>query len=225
MNNSKNWWFNIRFLGINSGLFFLFSLVALWGVWKITDNFVTGISQIFRHEVTSPTINNPHLIVKQIQAISELTTSVFVMDAIIPTSSRRKIGNWVVGETNLLYIGRGEVEAGLDLSEMKPDNIVIDSDKIKIKLPPVKILDQKIDVNQSQVYDYDRGFLNLGPDVAPQLQAVAQKETLIKIKKSACEHKILDQASEKAVMLITDLMENAGFSQVEVITTPSQDCL
>lgn len=228
MNTPKNFMINPRLfkttIFLSGSGFTLGILLALFGIWKTTDNFIQGVSHLFRHQVTSPNVTNPHVIVKQVQMVSELTTSVFVMDSIVPTSSSRKIGNWVVGETNLLYVARGEVKAGLDLSAITVDDVVIDKNKITITLPPVKILDEKIDVNQSQVYDYDRGFLNLGPDVAPELQTKAQQETLIKIRDTACQQKILDQANEKAVILIEELMKNSGFATVEVKTKPSDDC-
>ncbi|WP_017294738.1 DUF4230 domain-containing protein [Geminocystis herdmanii] len=228
MNTFKTFMINPRLfkttMFLSGSGFTLAILLGLFGIWKTTDNFIQGVSNLFRHEVTSPNVTNPHVIVKQVQMVSELTTSVFVMDSIVPTSSSRKIGNWVVGETNLLYVARGEVKAGLDLSAITVDDVVIDKNKITITLPPVKILDEKIDVNQSQVYNYDRGFLNLGPDVAPELQIKAQQETLIKIRETACQQKILDQANEKAVILITELMKNSGFATVEVKTNPSDDC-
>ncbi|MGI0483058.1 DUF4230 domain-containing protein [Geminocystis sp. CENA526] len=213
-----------RTIFLSGGGFTLAILLGLFGIWKTTDNFIQGITNIFRHEVTTAKVNNPYIILQQIQMVSELTTSVFTMDSIVPTSSSRKIGNWVVGETNLLYVARGEVKAGLDLSMITVDDVSIDRDKIKITLPPAQILDEKIDVNQSQVYHYDRGFLNLGPDVAPELHTKAQQETLTKIRQTACQQKILDQANEKAVILMTQLMKNSGFATVEVISTPSDDC-
>ncbi|NCO75974.1 MAG: DUF4230 domain-containing protein [Cyanobacteria bacterium] len=210
---------------ITSGSFILIILFGVLGMGKITNNFIESITHIFDHEITPPQINNPHFIVKQIQAVSELTTTKFVMDAIVPTSSSRKLGNWVIGETSLLYVARGEVKAGLDLSKITTDNIQVNEDTLKITLPAPKILDEKIDVNQSQVYDYNRGFLNLGPDIAPQLQEQAQRQTLVKIKETACAQQILNQANEKAVILVTQLMQTAGYQNVEVITTPSHQCL
>ncbi len=145
-------------------------VVGLFTVAKNTSNFVQGITNVFSYQVTEPEINDPHLIIKQMNLVSDLTTSVFVMDTIVPTSSARKLGNIVLGETKLLYVARGEVKAGLDLSKIESKHININGDNIAIKLPSPEILDTKIDVSNSQVYDYDRGFLNLGPDIAPQLQ-------------------------------------------------------
>lgn len=228
MNIYKSLIFNSRILKntalMTSGSLTLIILFAVLGVGKMANNIIQGITQIFHHEITPPQINNPHLIVKQVQTLSELTTTQFIMDAIVPTSSSRKLGNLVIGETNLLYIARGEVKAGLDLSKITEADVVIEGDKLKITLPAPEILDEKIDVNQSQVYDYDRGFLNLGPDVATELQTQAQRQTLAKIKETACQQKILDQANQKAVILINQLMQTAGYEKVEIITTESDKC-
>jgi hypothetical protein len=58
--------------------------------------------------------------------------------------------------------------------------VQVTNNTIQLRLPPPRILDSKIDVNRSSVYDYNRGFLGLGPDVGPQLQTLAQRETLKK---------------------------------------------
>lgn len=228
MNISKSFIFKSRILKntalMTSGSLTLIILFGVFGVGKMANNMIKGITQIFDHEITSPQINNSYLIVKQVQTLSELTTTKFIMDAIVPISSSRKLGNLVIGETNLLYVARGEVKAGLDLSKISETDVVVAGDTLKITLPAPEILDEKIDVNQSQVYDYDRGFLNLGPDVAPELQTQAQRQTLAKIIETACQQKILDQANEKAVILINGLMQTAGYEKIEVKTTESQNC-
>jgi len=93
-----------------------------------------------------------------------------------------------------------------------------------VQLPPPQILDSKIDVNRSRVYDYDRGFLNLGPDVAPQLQTLAQRETLQKIVTNACDSGILNEASDRAQSVLTQLLSTAGFRQIEITPSLATKC-
>ena len=209
---------------IKKGTIALLIVLGIVTVSQQTQNFVNGIGEWFNYHITSPQIKDPNLIVKQINGVSELTNTVFVMDAIVPTSSHRKIGKWVIGETSLLYIARGEVRAGLDLSKITSQHITINENKITIQLPTPEILDSKIDVNKSQVYDYNRGFLNLGPDNAPELQTEAQRQTLSMIKQTACEQEILHQANEKGIMVVRKLMETAGYETVVVNADSSYHC-
>ena len=61
----------------------------------------------------------------------------------------------------------------------------------------------------------------MGPDVAPQLQTLAQKQTLIEIVNTACSEGILNQANTKAKETITQFFANTGYQKVEVnIATP-----
>jgi hypothetical protein len=228
MNSPKSSYFNNyrlkNLLLLTGGGISLITLVILLGIWRTSTNFLNGITAIFNPVITSAEADLSHLIVKQIQGVSELTTTIFVMDAVVPTSSERKIGEWVIGETNLLYIARGEVRAGIDLSEVQENDITVTDNTIQIELPSPKILDHKIDVQHSQVYDYDRGFLNLGPDVAPELQIAAQRQTLAKVLETACNQGILTQAQERAVTTVTQLLTTAGYENIEVKTTVGNGC-
>ncbi len=87
------------------------------------------------------------------------------------------------------------------------------SDTIRIRIPPPRLLDSKIDVNRSRVYDYQQGFL--GPD-APQLQSLAEQEALDKIILAACENGILDEANQKAQLAISQLLSVTGFNDIDV---------
>jgi Protein of unknown function (DUF4230) len=124
----------------------------------------------------------------------------------------------------LLYIAYGEVRAGVDLAELKPEDVQVSGDTTILRLPPPRILDSKIDVSRSKVYDYDRGFLGLGPDAAPQLQELAQRETLDKVVASACANGILQSASDRAKMTVTQLLMTAGYPRLIVESQPALVC-
>jgi hypothetical protein len=212
-----NW---IKYLTLSSqtGITIVLILLLL-GVGKIIDK----LTAFFAPAV--PKIEMPTMIVERIRGVSELTTAVFVMEAIVPTSQENKIGGFVIGETKLLYIAHGEVKAGINLAKLTEQAIKVNGNSLQINLPSPEILDSKIDVNKSRVYDYDRGFLGLGPDVAPQLQTLAQQETLKKILATACQKGILQEANQKAELALTQLLSNSGYEKVEVITTQPENCL
>ena len=202
-------------------------LVIFFGIWRTSDRAISFVGNLFKPQPINPQIENQTLIVQQIKSMQELTTTVQTMETIVPTSADRKLGDISLATTRLLYIARGEIRAGIDLSELKATDIKVSNNKIEINLPPAKILDSKIDVNRSHVYDYDRGFLNLGPDVAPQLQTLAQRKTLTEIVKTACSEGILNAANIKAEDTITQLLTiltNSSFQQVKINTTTPENC-
>ena len=70
-------------------------------------------------------------------------------------------------------------------------------------------------------------FLGLGPDTAPQLQSLAQQETLKKIQEAACKGNLLAQANDRAQLVVEKLLNTAGYKQVVVKTQspPTGTCL
>ena len=202
----------------------LIVFLVIFSVWRTSDRALNFISNLFKPQPVKIKINNSTLVVERLQNLQELTTTVQTMEKIVPTSADRKLGNLPIATTRLLYIAKGEIRAGIDLGELTDKDIKIDRQSIEVDLPTAKILDTKIDVDNSRVYDYDRGFLNLGPDVAPQLQTLAQRNTLQEIISAACERDILNDANLKAKDSVSQLLTNFGYSQVKVNTTQPDSC-
>ena len=155
------------------------ALLVFLGIWH-GNRFLSGIQALFNATPAEPKVEVPTVIINQIRGASELTTAAFTMEAVVPTSQERKLGEVAIATTKLLYIAHGEVKAGVDLSQLTENDVTVSENTVQIQLPPPLILDRKIDVERSRVYDYNRGFLGLGPDTAPQLQTLAQQRTLEK---------------------------------------------
>lgn len=194
---------------------------AYFNIWKLDW---AGLGSWFTVEDQEPEIAPSTVIIQQIRGVSELTTTVFAMETVVPASQTREWGDFVVGESRLLYVAYGEVRAGIDLSQLSEAAVRTEGDRTIITLPEPTILDKKIDVEQSRIYDYDQGFLNLGPDKIPELLEFAQRETLNNILLKACDHGILREANEKAEVALMGLLGNASFGTVEIQTTKPAMC-
>ncbi len=199
------------------------------GLWRSGAAFLSELGSFFTLTESEPTVDVRSLVVKQVRGASELTTAVFTMQAIVPAQQDRMFAGYVVGSTRLLYIAHGEVRAGVDLSQLTRDDVQLLGDiegTLLITLPPPQVLDHKIDVDRSQIYDYDRGFLGLGPDVAPYLQQTAQRQTLDVVLEAACRQGILQQANERAQVVVSQLLSTTGqlTVQVETQAAAADDC-
>lgn len=224
--SSQSWirhiptWLLKNIMLMTTGGLVLLVLITGVGVLRTGSRFFAGLDALFNAPPSEPQVDVRSLVVTQVRGASELTTAVFTMEAVVPTRQDRKIGNYTLGSTTLLYIAHGEVRAGVDLGELDKNDVMFVNDTVQIQLPPPRILDSKIDVTRSQVYDYDRGFLNLGPDAAPQLQTLAQQETLKKIVANACREDLLQEANDRAQLVVSQLLSTAGYQAVEVKTQP-----
>lgn len=207
-------------LARSSALLLLLTVTFGAGVVVTRQAWIERLWAIATNRQPAPHVDVRTLVVQQVRGASELTTAVFAMEAVVPTKRDRTLAGYTVGTTTLLYIGYGEVRAGVDLNQLTSEDITIQGDRITVQLPPPIILDSKIDVNRSTVYDYDRGFLSLGPDAAPQLQQLAQQATLAKITEAACQQQLLDEANTRAEQVIQRLLKTAGYANVTVLTQP-----
>lgn len=194
--------------------------MATLGVWQTGDRFLAAIGQFFQNTQPAPKADVTSVVLQKVRDASELTTAVFTMQAVVPTSQDASIGGLVIGTTKLLYIAHGQVQAGVDLSKLTADQVLVEGDRVQITLPPPQILNSKIDVNRSNVYDYNRGLLGLGPDVAPELQGLAQQAALKKVVSAACEDGVLARASDRAKLVVTQLLNLAGYQAVTVASQP-----
>lgn len=205
---------------VASGGMVMLGLLILAGMWRAGDQFVNNLRSIFTVAEPPAKVDLRSMVIQQVRGASELTTAVYSMESVVPASRERTVGGYVIGKTTLLYIAHGEVRAGVDLATLRSEDVQVTEDAISLRLPPPKILDSKIDVNRSKVYDYDRGFMGLGPDVAPELQELAQRETLTKIVETACTDGVLQAANDRAKLAVSQLLTTAGYAQFTVETQP-----
>jgi hypothetical protein len=196
-------------------------VVAGAGIWISGDRVLQDVRKFFLTPPPAPKVDVRSVVIQQIRDASELTTAVFTMEAVVPTSQDWAMGNVIVGKTRLLYIAYGEVRAGVDLSKLKVEDVQVDGENLRLRLPPPQVLDSKIDVGRSSVYDYDRGFLGLGPDVGPNLQQLAQQEALKKITAAACKERLLDKANDRAKLVVTQLLGTVQAKQIQIETQPA----
>jgi hypothetical protein len=201
------------------------SLVGL-EVWRSGDRVLATLGRYFNAPPPAPKVEVQSVVIQQMRESSELTTAVFTMQAVVPTNQDTAIGSWVIGSTKLLYVAQGEVKAGVDLSKLSAANVKVVNDRVQILLPPPQILTSKIDVTRSKVYDYNRGFLGLGPDTAPELQTLAQQKALETIISTACQDGVLQRANDRAKLVVTQLLTTAGHKGaiVETQSPVAQAC-
>jgi len=192
------------------------ALLLLVGIWRAGNRLVGGIESFLRASPAQPQASVPTAVVRQMREASELTTAVFAMDAVVPAQQARKVGSWVLTRTRLLYRGSGRVRAGIDLSGMEAERVRVAQGTVRVRLPPPQILGHHIDTRRSRVYGYDRGFLALGPNVAPQLQARAQDELRQRLVATACDRGILQTANRRARSSVREILAAAGHRQAQV---------
>ncbi len=163
-------------------------------------------------------INTKTAILERIHLAGELTTGVASIQTIVKSSEAREMLRLQVGSTEILYVAVGEVRAGINLMELDERSLVIDGGKATVTLPECRILDSKIDVNRSYVFDIKRSLV-MSPQ-AIHLQTAAERQALKEIQEAAVQAGLLEQAQKQAQILVRYFLESSGVREVEFQIPP-----
>ncbi len=215
-------------IGMATWILLIISFTALaFAVYTIQDRIVEEpIETITREGV-----------VTQIQQLNRLQTVAFSVDTVI-TSQRQ--GSWMKlwqDEQKGLFIARGRVDAGIDLSALTPEMVQVvqpeqsnanveeaqENDantpasmmpQINITLPPSEIFSVYLD--NLEIYDWQTGafgLMQVDPKILDQAQTMAKKEVL----ERACRGDVMNMALQNAQTQLQQLFAMTG--AVVTVTT------
>ena len=157
---------------------------------------------------------NSAAILQQVKNLSELVTVEYVIEKVegLQVPSENLVGQLVGSENRLLLLAHGRVKAGIDLSKLQPDDLVISGKTIYLNLPPAQITDAYLDEKATQVIDRKTGLF------APSdrdLEKTVRNNAVDDIRRAAREGGIVRAADERARTQLRNLLLQLGFEKVE----------
>lgn len=211
---------------IGGALIIAAALLVLGGIFYFTVNRAVnnvnpfaegGIPNPLAPQPTAISIDRP-AVVREIRSLNRLETTTAIIDKVIEAGQEgNALYNLLLGD-RIILIAAGEVIAGVDLSKLRDEDIILspDGSTATITLPPAEVLVSRLDNEQTQVYDRERGILTKGNvDLESEARRVAEQE----IVRAACERGLLTRAAEDGRTRMTGLIEALGFEQVTVNTS------
>ncbi len=155
-------------------------------------------------------------VIEKIRALSKLETVHYEMEKVISGKSSTSLPEFLVGD-KILLVAHGEVVAGIDLSKIKSEDIVVDGDQVTITVPEPEILYSKLDNDKTYVYDRQTGiFSKPDPNLETQIRQTAEQE----IVNAALEDGILARAQANGEQVIRTLLAGLGYPDVEIVQQP-----
>jgi Protein of unknown function (DUF4230) len=156
-------------------------------------------------------------VVQKIQRLNRLETVVYSIDTVVEGSKSSAVLPDLLAGDRLLLVVHGQSIAGIDLAQLKPEDVRIESkdggQSIHVTLPPSQLFVTTLDNQHTRVYARSTGLLvpadqNLESDT----RAKAQQQ----LQQAALADGILDTARKNARATITTLLYSLGFQQVDV---------
>ncbi len=150
-----------------------------------------------------------------IRQLNELTTVEYTAQVLVTVEEDAEIGPVTIPEflkgEKLLLVAVGEVEAGVDLDMLGPEDVRVVGKTVMIDLPEARILGSSLDEDRTRLYDRDRGLLTSGND---ELIEEGRRKAEDRVVEIAQENDILDKAQENAEVSIRTLMTSSGYERV-----------
>jgi Protein of unknown function (DUF4230) len=160
-------------------------------------------------------------VVEKIQRLSRLETVVYSLDTVVEGQRSSPLLPDLLAGDKLLLIVHGQSIAGVDLSQLKPEDVRIDpaasgSDagrSIHVTLPPSQIFVTSLDEQRTRVYTRSTGLL-VPADV--NLESDTRARAQQQLQQAALTDGILDAARSNARATVTTLLASLGFQHVDV---------
>ena len=167
-------------------------------------------------------------LVESIRSLSELTTVSYYEEIVLRGTKLSDFGKTPLGSLardgfgkdtrdELVLVARGKVRAGVDLSKMGRDDLVVVGDTVVVTLPMPEYLD--VIINPS---DYDV-FAQSGTWTASQVKEV-QNQTRERLLLGADSHMIKREAYKNACQSVESLLRTLGARNVRIeVPLPLRD--
>jgi len=210
----------------SSGSFFAFLLALLLGAAALAlflrhanSGPMARLATLIAGRTTEIDVSVP-TVVEKIQRLSRLETVVYSLDSVVEGQRTTPLLPDILAGDKLLLIVHGQSIAGVDLSQLKPEDVRIDNptgslagSTIHVTLPASQIFVTSLDEQHTRVYTRATGLLvpadaNLESDT----RAKAQQQ----LQQAALSDGILDAARQNARATVTTLLYSLGFQHVDV---------
>jgi hypothetical protein len=179
-------------------------------VWKLARRTV-------EREIFTPQEKTVDLgtLVTQVRELNRLeTASMRVIHIGTITQSYRVIPNALAGD-ELTFLATGDVIAGIDLSQLKPEDVWRSPDgAINVRLPRPQVLITRVDNKESRVLTRKTGMLRRY-DV--DLETRARQHAEDNIRAEAIKKGILPLAADNGEKKMAELLRTFGFEQVRFV--------
>ena len=141
-------------------------------------------------------------VITQIRQLNQLATVRFSIQRVVGLTEPKI----PLGEESILLIVQGDVQAGVDLADLRPEDVVVSDRQALVQLPPAKVFTSYLDESQTKIWDRHVTWWTPWVPFNPDLEHRARQQALDEIRKAAINMGILDRAGQNAETAIRQLL-------------------
>jgi hypothetical protein len=181
---------------------------AVSPIQNVNQEISTQVSKLLHP--TPTIIPDPVTIIREVQSMARLETIQYTVEKVITAEINQGVFGPLFGD-RLLFVARGYVIAGVDLSVMKTEDLRLEDGVLYVNLPDTEVFVATLNNDESYVYDRTTGILRKSDqDLETNARQVAEAEIL----NAAMEDGILLQAEQNAEVYLERLFNTLGYKEV-----------
>ena len=158
--------------------------------------------------------NDRYLVISKIQSTAKLATTETKIDkVIVGFKERRWMGLVKIGTAEFVATSEATIKSGIDLTELKPEDVKIDGNSISVELPHVKVLDFSYPFDKFEIDENisDDDFLNR---ITIYDQEEFYRRAELDIRENLEYTGIVEATERKTRLMMTGLLKNMGYDAV-----------
>src|ERR1700689_2188040 len=197
------------------GLFLGIVCVGATGWAMLSRNSGRAVLSHMWSALTGRTLNidvSQPPVVDRIQRLQRLETVVYTMDKVVTGEKESSILPDFLAGDRLLMLVHGEVVAGIDFSNLKPEDVMVQGKRIHLRLPAAQVFSTRLDSNKTRVYSRQTGLLVTSD---PNLETQVRQEAERQLQEAALSDGILKNAQQNGVSTLASLLQGLGFEKVD----------
>lgn len=183
--------------------FFIIGVITVWRGAKHGNWFTGWLSQTVNNQTSTHS-----LVLEEVHAIGKLELVKYNFKDVVEQEIVRQ---WLPNSKAILIV-QGEAFGCIDLTLLHPTDIQTGKDTLIVHLPEPELCQFKIDHSRSKVYNTEYTFLD-----ESRLIEEAYRQAEIKIKESALEMGILEQAKDNAKKVLTPILSKTSGKPVVIV--------
>jgi hypothetical protein len=165
---------------------------------------------------TPTIIPDPVTYISNVRALARLETIRYSAEQVVTCEITNPLDpTGFLASDRLLFIGHGEVIAGIDMEKIQPGDMFLQGSTVVVKLPPAELFVVTLNNEKSHVYDRDTGvFAANNINLETECRRAAEE----KIRTAVLEDGILQQAQNNAENYFYRFFtEQLGYDKVQFI--------
>ena len=173
--------------------------------------FAASLALFLSTRATSRLLADSPALLREVQRLNELVTVKYTIQKVVGLEEQKQY----LGSEKILLITQAKVLAGIDLSQLRAENIIVTKAKARlIQLPPAKILYVVINEKETKVWDRQITWWTPWLPYSKDLEGRARQAAIESTKQAAIDMGILTEAEKNARTSIQALLQAAGIEQV-----------